>query len=534
MAAHGTQRRVRVWDEDAAAACPGRPLTARLEQLDERTLDLVAGSVETVSIALGSHLAEIARRVGGEAAGEQPEDRIRWALSACAARGLGLEVEVPFAAENAVVLPRTVAWLGNAGVRRVRVVPHPPRARAAVEVDPFACLSEPYLARTKVLTEQAAEGANVQLVWEPKEGRSFALRMPGFCEDAWGRVHVDSEGRVSACALADPGDLELGRLTERSLTDIWGGAAARDLRRAHLTWDYPQPCRGCPRTHDSRLAAAMPFMDRFRRDFAEGASVQEPIEVSCPGRLVRMRVPPVFTFPARAPGIDHWYLALARNGEADALDALLIEPVGAAGGMTSLRVPATTWSMLEPNTGYWWALFGRRGPGAWVGSTTAGCLIRHEPIPRLGGSGLAYAGTRVKPVPGPRLSPRLARAQYDALVRRVAHTVAAAVPRGAVAAVLAKGDDRLLDLGGVAGIHFPRGEDGGYIGHHPRDGVWATEHLDAMRREGVGYVVIPATAFWWYEHYPEFAAYLADRCNLVLEDRDTCVVAALDEEARRS
>jgi hypothetical protein len=96
--------------------------------------------------------------------------------------------------------------------------------------------------------------------------------------------------------------------------------------------------------------------------------------------------------------------------------------------------------------------------------------------------------------------------------------------------VLTKGDDRLLAADGVECVHFPAGEDGSYIGHHPPDGAWAVQRLDAMRNDGADYVVIPATAYWWYDRYPEFAGYLAERCDLVLEDPETCVVAALGPE----
>ena len=135
-------------------------------------------------------------------------------------------------------------------------------------------------------------------------------------------------------------------------------------------------------------------------------------------------------------------------------------------------------------------------------------------------------------MPAPLLSPRLSREDYGALVRRVTATVSAVLPRGAVAAVITKGDDRLLDIAGIEGRHFPCAGDGGYLGYHPPDGAWAAAHLDAMRSNGVDHLVIPATAFWWNDRYPAFASHLHEHCALLLDDRDTCVVFALNGGCR--
>jgi hypothetical protein len=240
-----------------------------------------------------------------------------------------------------------------------------------------------------------------------------------------------------------------------------------------------------------------------------------------------MRGAPAVKLVASEPAIERWFLVLARSDAREPSDTLLIEPERALAGVIGLRMPERGWMGLEPNTGYWWAVFGEDGAGRWAGMAAARCLIRHEALPRPADSPLAYPGASPEPNPEAVLAPRLGRAEYDALVRSVGDAVTAVVPPGAVAAVVTKGDDRLLDLGAVAGRHFPCTEDGGYIGYHPRDGAWAAEGLDALRGDGVEYFVVPATARWWYDAYPELAAYLAERCELVLDDRDTCTVFAL-------
>ena len=119
------------------------------------------------------------------------------------------------------------------------------------------------------------------------------------------------------------------------------------------------------------------------------------------------------------------------------------------------------------------------------------------------------------------------KAEYEALVERVRSAVSGAVPAGSICAIATKGDDRFLDLNGSAGWHFPRAEDGGYAGYNPPDGKWAVEHLEELRAAGADHMVIPATSFWWREHYPELATYLTNSGTPVLEERDTCLIVGL-------
>ena len=65
-----------------------------------------------------------------------------------------------------------------------------------------------------------------------------------------------------------------------------------------------------------------------------------------------------------------------------------------------------------------------------------------------------------------------------------------------------QGDPALLKLGRRRrGLHFPQTNDGVYAGYHPRDAAAAVRHLEELRRKGAEYLVLPATAFWWLEHY---------------------------------
>lgn len=112
---------------------------------------------------------------------------------------------------------------------------------------------------------------------------------------------------------------------------------------------------------------------------------------------------------------------------------------------------------------------------------------------------------------------------YPRLLSHVRDAVGYVTPRDATVLVVSKGDDALLDLHGRRAEHFPQGEDGGYAGYHPADSADAIRHLKDLRRRGGHYLVFPATAFWWFDHYREFCQYLDTSFRRVSEDR-WCVV----------
>jgi GT2 family glycosyltransferase len=116
---------------------------------------------------------------------------------------------------------------------------------------------------------------------------------------------------------------------------------------------------------------------------------------------------------------------------------------------------------------------------------------------------------------------------YRQLVGRLRSVVGEHVPPGATVMVVSRGDDELVDLGDRAAWHFPQSEQGEYRGHHPLDAAEAIAHLETLRARGGEYLVVPRTAFWWLEHYGDFARHLEQRYRPVAHDADTCVVYAL-------
>jgi hypothetical protein len=113
---------------------------------------------------------------------------------------------------------------------------------------------------------------------------------------------------------------------------------------------------------------------------------------------------------------------------------------------------------------------------------------------------------------------------YDQLRHRFVQLIQDVTPQGAMIAVASKGDETLTQIPERRGEHFPRGGNGGYAGFYPADSADAVAQLEALRGDGVDFLALPSSAFWWLDHYGEFASYLEHRyCQLVRSD-DTGVV----------
>jgi len=102
--------------------------------------------------------------------------------------------------------------------------------------------------------------------------------------------------------------------------------------------------------------------------------------------------------------------------------------------------------------------------------------------------------------------------------------VQSATPSEAVVAVVSKGDPRMIEFEDRTGLHFPADAEGRYAGYYPRTSEEAIAHLEAARNDGAEFLCLPATAFWWLEHYSGFAAWLGVHCRVTAEDGNTCIV----------
>jgi hypothetical protein len=117
---------------------------------------------------------------------------------------------------------------------------------------------------------------------------------------------------------------------------------------------------------------------------------------------------------------------------------------------------------------------------------------------------------------------------YAQLVERVRAVIAETLPAAATVAVVSKGDQRLVELPGRRGWHFPRLGDGTYAGYYPASSEIAIGHLEELRAEGAAYFALPNTAYWWLDYYGGLREHL-DRRYRRVSFNDSCMIYDLAE-----
>ena len=105
-------------------------------------------------------------------------------------------------------------------------------------------------------------------------------------------------------------------------------------------------------------------------------------------------------------------------------------------------------------------------------------------------------------------------------------------PYDATILVVSKGDEALLNQGGRAAWHFPQAPDGSsYAGYYPADSAGAVAELHRLRARGADFLLFPATAFWWLDHYDGLRAELERSSRLVSFSADGCLLLDLRSPA---
>jgi hypothetical protein len=120
--------------------------------------------------------------------------------------------------------------------------------------------------------------------------------------------------------------------------------------------------------------------------------------------------------------------------------------------------------------------------------------------------------------------------EYEQVAVLTRRAVLGVVPPGATVLVVSRGDERLLELDGRTGWHYPRAADGVYAGYYPGSSEEAVDHLEELRRRGAAFLVIPRTGLWWLEHYAGLREHLERRYRNVAAGRGECVIYALAGE----
>ena len=60
--------------------------------------------------------------------------------------------------------------------------------------------------------------------------------------------------------------------------------------------------------------------------------------------------------------------------------------------------------------------------------------------------------------------------------------------------------------------------------YYPADDEEAIAHLESLRAKGAEFLLFPATAFWWLEHYEGFRRHLKSRYRVVADRKDVCLI----------
>lgn len=121
----------------------------------------------------------------------------------------------------------------------------------------------------------------------------------------------------------------------------------------------------------------------------------------------------------------------------------------------------------------------------------------------------------------PVASPQI---DYTQVLERTRACIVETVPTGSTLAVINKGDVAMLRVGQRTAHHYPPGTGGGYAGFYPADSTAAVTQLERARETGLQFLVIPASAFWWLEHYVGLRRHLDTRYKLALRRDDACVI----------
>jgi len=125
-----------------------------------------------------------------------------------------------------------------------------------------------------------------------------------------------------------------------------------------------------------------------------------------------------------------------------------------------------------------------------------------------------------------------ANPDYQSMIGRLREVVHRVIPPGATALVASRGDEECVRFREIRAWHFPRDQEGHYAGHHPAESAAAIAQLEALRKLGAQFLVLPDTARWWLDHYQGFRRHLEARYRLAADEKKTCVVFDLNGRGR--
>jgi glycosyltransferase involved in cell wall biosynthesis len=105
---------------------------------------------------------------------------------------------------------------------------------------------------------------------------------------------------------------------------------------------------------------------------------------------------------------------------------------------------------------------------------------------------------------------------------RALRVIAASIPAGATLVLIDQDNWETEDrVAGCGRIPFP--EQDGMYGGHPPDDAFAIREIERLRRAGADWLVVCWPAFWWLDHYPDFATHIRSRYRVVVENAELII-----------
>ncbi len=121
--------------------------------------------------------------------------------------------------------------------------------------------------------------------------------------------------------------------------------------------------------------------------------------------------------------------------------------------------------------------------------------------------------------------------EYERLRLSIQELLVKHLPPGATALVVSRGDDQLVRAAGRTIWHFPRSKDGGYAGFYPPDAGACIAHLKELQSAGADFLVFPATALWWLDHYCGLNQFLEVNAVKIYDDPTIAVAYQLNRSS---
>jgi|GEM_PF-3092508 len=393
-------------------------LTTNTQFLDEEKFHELKDLVEFVSLSIDSHIPEVFEKIRPGSKPEAVFENLKRTVRLCEAHGIECMIQAVLMTENAPMMPETITYMAGIGAQTVNVIQLIDVNKHSGYLDPTLHFSVEWMRWLKEKCIAAAREGEIRLGWwlgrdtewfdfrdreraiRPRISKVrndtldhlMKLRHPGFCRYAYNRLRIMAEGDVSPCGMATEGELSLGDLSEQDFDDIWNGVNARDLRRAHYTWDFPSLCKSCRLTDPLPPQERLPFVPYF---LEQTPGTPDELELTLalehPVHMSRLTSAPIFRIRQNTNQPAGYVVLVALGGELEELAVYDAEPHKRDDGTIELHIADDVWSGLETNLGYWWTVVQldqdgiprSRAPEAW-------CLIRHEHMPRIEGSTLGY------------------------------------------------------------------------------------------------------------------------------------------------